>query len=157
MTHLTIRRSSVLTSVVALLAVIASGYAEPTAYEMVRSAARFAIGGVGVAGVTSSEELAMRKLRDNQPGGEQLRKLLQEATPAGQMHALFALRQINARDYEELSKPYRHSSAVITRVDGCIIHPEVFSQTVEWIDKWAVKIKSWENTHADRREKMLRG
>jgi hypothetical protein len=133
----------VLTSVVVLLAVIGSGYAEPTAYETVRSAPRLAIGGVGVAGVTSSEELAMRKLRDNQRGDE-LRKLLREATPAGQMYALFALRQINARDYEELSEPYRHSSAVITRVDGCIIHPEVISQTVEWIDKWAVKIKSWE-------------
>ena len=144
MTRLTIRRRLVLTNVVGLLAVIASGYAEPTAYETVRSAPRFAIGGVGVAGVTSSEELAMRKLRDNQHGGQELRKLLREATPAGQMYALFALRQINARDYEELAEPYRHSSAVITRVDGCIIHPEVISQTVEWIDKWAVKIKSWE-------------
>ena len=144
MTRLTIRRSSVLTSIVALLAAIASGYAEPTAYETVRSAPRFAICGVGVAGVTSSEEVAMRKLRDNQRGDEQLRKLLREATPAGQMYALFALRQINARDYAELSQPYRHSSAVITRVDGCVIHPEVISQTVEWIDKWAVKIKSWE-------------
>ena len=143
MIRLTMRRSSV-TSVVALLAVIGSGYAEPTAYETVRSAPRLAIGGVGVAGVTSSEELAMRKLRDNQRGDEQLRKLLREATPAGQMYALFALRQINVRDYAELSEPYRHSSTVITRVDGCVIHPEVISQTVEWIDKWAVKIKSWE-------------
>jgi len=140
-----IRRSSVFTGVVvALLAVIASGNAEPSAYETVRSAPRFAIGGIGVAGITSSEELAMHKLREDQCGEEQLRKLLREATPAGQMYALLALRQINARDYEGLSEPYRHSSAVITRVDGCIIHPEVISQTVEWIDKWAVKIKSWE-------------
>src|SRR6516165_476639 len=125
-----IRRSSVFTGVVvALLAVIASSNAEPSAYETVRSAPHFAIGGVGVAGITSSEELAMRKLRDNQRGEEQLRKLLREATPAGQMYALFALRQINVRDYAELSEPYRHSSTVITRVDGCVIHPEVISQT----------------------------
>jgi len=89
MARLTIRRSSVLISVAALLAVIGSGYAEATAYETVRSAPRFAIGGVGVAGVTSSEELAMRKLRDNQRGDEQLRKLLREATPAGQMVCTF--------------------------------------------------------------------
>lgn len=144
MTRLTIRRSSVLTSAAALLAVIGSGYAEPSAYETVRSAPRFAIGGIGVAGITSSEELAMHKLREDQCGEEQLRKLLREATPAGQMYALLALRQINARDYEGLSEPYRHSSAVITRVNGCLVHPEVISQTVEWIDKWAVKIKSWE-------------
>jgi hypothetical protein len=41
------------------------------------------------------------------------------------------------------------SSQVSTRIRGntfANIHPEVVSQTVEWIDKWAVKIKSWEKT-----------
>jgi hypothetical protein len=60
------------------------------------------------------------------------------------MYALFALRQLNSRDYHALSQPYRHSSVVITREDGCIINQQAISDTVEWIDKWAVKIKSWE-------------
>jgi len=108
----------------------------------------------------------MRKLRDGPRAEEQLRKLLREATPEGQMYALFALRQLNVpnwqtlsqpyrhgtvtklrltvRDDEALSEPYRHASPVINRMDGCIQHPEAVSDTVEWIEKWAVKIKSWE-------------
>jgi hypothetical protein len=60
------------------------------------------------------------------------------------MYALFALRQLNSRDYHALSQPYRHSSVIITREDGCIIHQQAISDTVEWIDEWAIKSKSWE-------------
>ena len=59
--------------------------AEETAYETVRAASHFAIGGVGVAGTITPEELAMRRVRDSPQADVQLRQLLREATPAGQM------------------------------------------------------------------------
>ncbi len=39
--------------------------AEASAYSTVKSARHFAIGGVGDAGVTSKEEIAMRAIRDS--------------------------------------------------------------------------------------------
>jgi hypothetical protein len=139
-----IHKENLLISVAAALVIVSSGYAEPSAFETVTSAPQFAIGGVGEAGVMTSTEVAMRKLRDGPRAEEQLRKLLREATPEGKMYALFALRQLNSRDYHALSEPYRHSSVVITREDGCIIHQQATSDTVEWIDEWAIKSKSWE-------------
>jgi len=118
--------------------------AETNAYSAVRSASDFAIGGVGVAGVMTREELAMREIRDSAQAGEQLRKLLREATPAGQMYALFALRQLNSTDYVALSAPYRQSSTIVPTISGCIVHTQRMSETVRWIDQWAKKIRTWE-------------
>ena len=47
----------------------------------------------------------------------------------------------DARDYKELSEPYRYSFAVIARVDGCIVHQEVISRDCGVDRQIAVKIK----------------
>ena len=120
--------------------------AEETAYETVRAASHFAIGGVGVAGTITPEELAMRKIRDGPQADAQLRKLLREATPAGQMYALFALRQLDPTDYAALSALYRQSSTTVPTISGCIIHTQSMSEAVRWIDQYARKRRTWEKT-----------
>ena len=120
--------------------------AEETAYATVKTAGHFAIGGVGVAGTITPEELAMRKIRDGEQAEAQLRKLLREATPAGQMYALFAPRQLDPADYPTLSAPYRQSSTTVPRISGCIIHTQLMSEAVGWIDEYARKMRMWEKT-----------
>lgn len=120
--------------------------AEETAYATVKSASHFAIGGVGVAGIVSQEELAMRQIRDGPQAEAQLRQLLREATPAGQMYALFALRQLGLADYEMLSATYRQSSTPVPTISGCNIHTQPMSEAVNWIDQYATKMRTWEKT-----------
>ena len=136
-------RSAFLVLAVSLL-VHNSASADAGDYSTVRSAESFAIGGVGVAGTTTRVERAMRALRDNGGGEEQLRKLLRESTPAGQMYALFALRQRGAVGYKELAEPLRKCSTPVQVISGCIIHTDPMSKVVSWIDEWATKIKTWE-------------
>jgi len=120
--------------------------AEETAYATVKAASHFAIGGVGVAGIVSQEELAMRQIRDGPQAETQLRQLLREATPAGQMYALFALRQLELADYATLSATYRQSSTPVPTISGCNIHTQPMSQAVNWIDQYASKMRTWEKT-----------
>jgi hypothetical protein len=123
-----------------------AGFANETAYETVKMASHFAIGGVGVAGTITPEEIAMRQIRDGSQAETQLRKLLHESTPAGQMYALFALRQRDVADYPRLSESYRQSSTAVPTISGCIIHTQSMSEAVRWIDQYASKIRSWEKS-----------
>jgi hypothetical protein len=120
--------------------------ADRSAFDTVRSAGQFAIGGVGAAGITSPAELALRIIRDGPKADEQLRKLLREGTPAGQMYALFGLRQIDVVDYAALAQPYCRSTTPVQVMSGCILHTDPTSEVVQWIDQWAMKMKTWEKT-----------
>ncbi len=123
-------------------------YGKETTYETVKAADHFAIGGVGVAGTITPEELAMREVRDGPEAETLLRKLLREATPPGQMYALFALRQLGPADYETLSAPYRQSSTAVPTISGCIIHTQPMSEAVRWVDQYAREIRTWEKSRA---------
>lgn len=113
-----------------------------------KAADHFAIGGVGVAGTITPEELAMREVQDGPEAETLLRKLLREATPPGQMYALFALRQLGPADYETLSAPYRQSSTAVPTISGCIIHTQPMSEAVRWVDQYAREIRTWEKSRA---------
>ena len=136
-------RASLITLAASLLLLSTAG-AETSAYSTVMSARQFAIGGIGVAGVISKEELALRAIQDGPRAEEQLRKLLREGTPAGQMYALFGLRQIDAADYAALAEPYRRNSKSVGRISGCNVYTESMSEVVRWIDQWARKLKTRE-------------
>ena len=118
--------------------------AESDAYNAVKSARMFAIGGVGITGVTSNEELALRKIRDTPDAQEQLRRLLNEGTPAGKMYALFGLKQLGASDYDSLAKPYLENKTPVRRIQGCIISDAQTADVVSWIDQHAAQIKTGE-------------
>jgi len=136
-------RKSIIASV-CFLALLNSASAEASAYDTVKSASQFAIGGVGVTGVITPEELALRAIRDGPDAEEQLRKLLRDGTPAGQMYALFGLRQIKVTDYAALAQPHRQSSTAVRVISGCNIHTDPMSEVVHWIDQWAEKVRTWE-------------
>jgi len=129
-----------------------SASAKETAYETVKAADHFAIGGVGVAGTVTREELAMRAIRDGPQAETLLRQLLREATPPGQMYALFALRQLGPADYETLSEPYRQNSTAVPTISGCIIHTQPMSEAVHWIDQYAREIRTWEKSGASPKQ-----
>lgn len=76
-----------LTITLAALLIAAAACASASPFDPVRTAKSFAIGGVGVAGVTSAEEHAYRELRDGRDAQDQFRKLLRDGSPAGQMYA----------------------------------------------------------------------
>ena len=128
----------------ALFVLVRAGSAEASAYSRVKSANHFAIGGIGITGVTSQGELAMRMIRDSPRAEEKLRTLLQESSPAGQMYALFALRQLNPPDYSALADPFRRRSAQVPTISGCIIYTQRMSEAVRWIDRWAKKMRARE-------------
>ncbi len=130
--------------VISTLFLLSTTHAETNAYSTVKSASDFAIGGVGVAGITTHAELAMREIRDGAQAAEELRKLLREATPAGQMYALFALRQLDVTDYAALSAPYRQSGTTVPTMSGCSAYTQRMSEAVRWIDQWARKMRTWE-------------
>lgn len=112
--------------------------------DTVRAAKFFAIGGIGVAGTICPEEYAYRELRDGPEAQTKFRKLLRDASPAGQMYALFGLRQLDAADYPALSEPFRKSATPVEVISGCNIHTDPTSEVVQWIDQWARKIREWE-------------
>jgi hypothetical protein len=122
-------------------AVIATCRAEPSPYDTVKSAQWFAIGGIGITGVTSQEELAFRKIHAAPDAAPQLRKLLSEGTPAGKMYALFGLKQLDAPDYETVVKPFRESKTPVRRIQGCIVSMATTADIVQWIERYAEELK----------------
>jgi hypothetical protein len=137
-------RCTLLLILAASFVLFSANAAEPSPYSRVRSARHFTIGGVGFTGVKSQEELAMRTIRDSPRAQERLRSLLEESTPAGQMYALFALRQLSPADYPALAEPFRSRSSPVPTISGCIIFTQRMSQAVRWIDHWAKKMRAWE-------------
>jgi hypothetical protein len=125
-------------------AIMASGRTELGPYDTVKSAQWFAIGGVGITGVTSQEEVAFRKIHASPDAEPQLRKLLSEGTPAGKMYALFGLKVLGVPDYEMVAKPFRESKTPVRRVQGCIISMATTADVVQWIERCAGQMKAWE-------------
>ncbi len=114
------------------------------AYDAVKNAQEFAIGGIGVAGTLSASELALREVRDGPKAEEQLRKILSEGTQAGRLYALYGLRQLGASDYDRLAEPYRSNHSRVKRIQGCMISEDEISNVIKWIDQYAKQINGWE-------------
>jgi hypothetical protein len=127
--------------VVAASLVLASAAYADSAYETLRSAGRFGIGGFGIAGTITPEEIAFRKIRRSSAAREQFRKILREGTAEGRMYALLGLKQLNTPEYEGLAKPYRHSKVSVQRYAGCVGFTEPTFKVVQWIERYADTLK----------------
>jgi hypothetical protein len=114
------------------------------AYDSVKNAPEFAIGGIGVAGTLSPSEMALREVRDGPRAEEQLRKLLNDGTQAGCLYALYGLRQLDAPDYDRLAEPLRSNHSRVKRIQGCMISEDETANVVKWIDQYAKQIRGWE-------------
>lgn len=117
-----------------LLMTTAAARAEDTAaYGKLRAASRFAVGHVGYAGVTSDEELALRDVLSRRDASVDLRKLLSEATLAGQLYALWGLAVTADADFPKLSEKYDSIDAQVETMNGCLVEREAVSVIVERI------------------------
>jgi hypothetical protein len=108
------------------------------AFRVVRETEIFALGGVGVAGTTSTVENAVRILIAEPNGGEALADLVDHATPEGRLMALYGLRcaspsiyKLKLADIRALPAPARRGegqnkieAGYVKVMAGCMIMPE---------------------------------
>lgn len=109
------------------------------AYEYVKTAGHFAIGGVGIAGVTSRQEAAFRLLLTQPEPVAQCQKLLTEATPAGQFYGLLGLRLLDQKAFAAALPAYENSKADIPAMSGCIAFPRKAADLASKIEKGEIK------------------
>ena len=94
----------------------------------------FALGGVGVAGTMSSGESDLRALLKETDAVQQLKSLLKNATPAGQLYALLGLRLRDRPSYEQALPALRQRSDMISTMHGCILMKEKMESIVKQIE-----------------------
>jgi hypothetical protein len=94
----------------------------------------FALGGVGVAGTMSGGEKDLRAILKGADAVQQLQSLLKNASPAGQLYALLALRLRDRPAYEQAVPSFRQRSDVISTMHGCILMKEKMDAIVKQIE-----------------------
>ena len=91
------------------------------AYDTVKTADWFTIGGVGIAGTTSPSEKAFRELLKGPEPVARCRALLTEGSPAGQLYGLLGLRLLDRSAFQTALPRYKDSKTVVTTASGCIV------------------------------------
>jgi hypothetical protein len=99
-------------------------------WNALKAAQWFALGGIGVAGTTSKEELVFRTLLHEPNAAGKLKALLSEANLAGQCHALLGLYVLHDPAYEENVARYKSNDARVKTVAGCSITEQPVSSVV---------------------------
>jgi hypothetical protein len=108
----------------------AFGLSSNDAWNTLKAAQWFAVGGIGVAGTTSKEERAFRSLLHEPDAAGKLKALLSEATLAGQCYALLGLYILHDAAYQENLARYKSSDARVKTVGGCMITEQPVSGVV---------------------------
>ncbi len=143
-------RSWILVAIVAGLAVPGRGGEDQVRTDSVeaavatlRQAPRFALGGIGFAGVVSEEEKALRLLL-TQPGAERLfDRLLQTATPEGQLYALLGCEQVaTSVRFEAAATTCRRGLAgkKVSRASGCFLFEKPATEVIDAIVDGGIRI-----------------
>ncbi|MEY2520980.1 MAG: hypothetical protein QOF24_2739 [Verrucomicrobiota bacterium] len=110
------------------------------------------MGGVGVAGSMSEGERALREVLKESDASSRLESLLPNASPAGQLYALLALRLRDRAAHQRALEKYGANSATVQTMRGCILQKESFRDLVEQIehgDYDSFLSRNWPNRHAD--------
>ena len=95
--------------------------ANQQAYDTLQAAGMFTIGGVGIAGTVTAEEQAFRKLLQQPDAAAQCKRLLEEATSAGQMYALLGLRTLDGAAFRAAVPRYKDTKEMVATASGCIV------------------------------------
>jgi hypothetical protein len=109
------------------------------AYEIVQTAERFTVGGVGIAGSPSRQETAFRQLLKQPEPVSRCKKLLTEATPAGQLYALLGLRLLDQQSFQTALPRYKNSRLEIPTMSGCIVMRTTAAQVAKEIERGELK------------------
>ena len=110
-----------------------SGLSSNDDWNTLKAAQWFALGGIGVAGTTSKEEMAFRSLLHEPNAAGKLKALLSEANLAGQCYALLGLHVLHDAAYHENVARYQSSDARVKTVAGCMISEQPVSNLVSKI------------------------
>ncbi len=80
----------------------------------------FAIGGIGIAGKTSSEEEAFRAVLKQAGSAAQFQRLLGTASPEGQMYALLGLRLLDKKAFDAALPRFLDRTDAVLTFSGCL-------------------------------------
>jgi hypothetical protein len=111
----------------------ASPYARASASD-VQYADKFALGGVGAAGIMSKGEKALRALLGEADAATHLESMLPRATDAGRLYILVGLRVRDRSAYKRALAFCPQHESVVETVRGCSIGRESFRALVREID-----------------------
>jgi hypothetical protein len=109
------------------------------AYEIIKSAERFTVGGVGFAGSPSRQEMAFRHLLKQPEAISRCTKLLTEATPAGQVYALLGLRLLDQQAFKAALPRYKESDSEISSMSGCVVTRTTAAKLAREIERGELK------------------
>jgi hypothetical protein len=99
-----------------------------------RKITTFAVGGVGVAGIMSEGERALREVLKQSDAVARLESSLPHASAAGQLYALLGLRTRDREVYQRALARYGQRDASVETMRGCILQREAFGILVKQID-----------------------
>jgi len=99
-----------------------------------RKITSFALGGVGVTGVMSEGERALREVLKQSDAVARLESSLPHASAAGQLYALLGLRTRDREVYQRALARYGQRDASVQTMRGCILQTEAFVVLVKQID-----------------------
>lgn len=94
----------------------------------------FALGGVGVAGSMSGGKRDLRAVLKEADAVQQLKGLLKNASPAGQLYALLGLRLRDRPAYDQAVPTFRKRSDEVSTLHGCIMMKEKIDAIVRQIE-----------------------
>jgi hypothetical protein len=102
--------------------------------ELLKTAPRFATGGIGFAGTISLQEKALRQVLEQKNSKLVLTKLLDEATLEGQMYALVGLKAVDPAEFKSRLGSYQKRSGQVHTASGCIFSDRPISVVVKSIE-----------------------
>jgi len=105
------------------------------AIAILRNADRFSSAGVGYAGITPNEVMAWRVIFFRADADSSFQKLLDTATPAGQLYALAGLRFRNDAAFARAAAKFEGRQDRIQTVRGCIVGTSTVAELVSEIRK----------------------
>ncbi len=102
--------------------------------DTLKKASLFCIGGFGYAGTISPGEKALRELLKRTDAKPALIRLLDEATPEGQMYALVGLKTMEPAELKSRLNSCRKQSGQVRTARGCILSNEAISHVVKEVE-----------------------
>jgi len=118
-----------------LLSLTSASPVEADAGATLQKTGMFALGGIGVAGMMSEGERALRKMLKEQDGTARLEKLVLSGSPAGKLYALLGLRIRDRAAYERALEKCRTLDAKVETARGCILQQESFRDLLKGIER----------------------
>lgn len=113
------------------------------AYDKLHAATFFALGGVGIGGEISSNEIAFRELQSEPNAVASFFALLDDetTTKVGQLYALLGLKEAKSPEFEMRLPAFLADDSTVTQMSGCIRVPvKVKEIAARFVDKKRVRI-----------------